>query len=64
MTPEQRHQASEQLRDRVYGNHAPDVREAHPIGLDQLITNKEAIKRPKDLEDLKYLKRAKGDNTS
>jgi hypothetical protein len=28
MTPEQRQEASEQLRDRVYGNHSPDVREA------------------------------------
>jgi hypothetical protein len=28
MTPEQRQQASEQLRDRVYGKHAPDVRKA------------------------------------
>ena len=31
------------------------------IGLDQLIRNKEALDRPKDLEDLKYLKRAKKD---
>ena len=59
MTPEQRQEASEQLRHRVYGNHAPDVREAYLLGLDQLITNKEAIKRPKDLEDLRYLKKAK-----
>ncbi len=29
------------------------------IGLDQLIKNKEAIRRHKDLEDLKYLKAAK-----
>jgi predicted nucleotidyltransferase len=36
----------------------------HFIGLDQLITNKEAIKRPKDLEDLRYLKKAKEDNPS
>ena len=36
----------------------------HFIGLDQLITNKEAIKRPKDLEDLKYLKKAKVKNPS
>ena len=28
MTPEQRQEASEQLRDRVYGKHAPDVRKA------------------------------------
>jgi hypothetical protein len=28
MTPEQRQEASEQLRHRVYGNDAPDVREA------------------------------------
>ncbi|MBE9573723.1 MAG: nucleotidyltransferase [Proteobacteria bacterium] len=34
------------------------------IGLDQLITNKDAIKRPKDLEDLKYLKKAKENNPS
>jgi predicted nucleotidyltransferase len=33
----------------------------HFIGLDQLIRNKEALDRPKDLEDLKYLKRAKKD---
>jgi hypothetical protein len=46
MTPEQRQEASKQLRDRVYGNHAPDVREAHHLGLDKLITNKETIKRP------------------
>ncbi len=31
----------------------------HFIGLDQLIRNKETVKRYKDLEDLKYLKRAK-----
>lgn len=36
----------------------------HFIGLDQLITNKETNKRPKDLEDLKYLKKAKEDNSS
>ena len=29
MTPEQRQEASEQLRDRVYGKDAPDVRKAH-----------------------------------
>ena len=29
------------------------------IGLEQLIKNKESIKRPKDLEDLKYLLKAK-----
>jgi len=29
------------------------------IGLDQLIKNKEAIRRPKDLEDLAYLRTAK-----
>jgi hypothetical protein len=29
MTPEQRQEASEQLRERVYGKHAPDVRKAH-----------------------------------
>lgn len=34
------------------------------IGLDQLIANKEAIGRPKDLEDLKYLKKAKENNPS
>jgi len=28
MTPEERQEASEQLRNRVYGNDAPDVREA------------------------------------
>ena len=28
------------------------------LGLDQLIKNKEALERPKDLEDLKYLKKA------
>ena len=28
MTPEQRQEASEQLRDRAYGKHAPDVRKA------------------------------------
>jgi hypothetical protein len=28
-------------------------------GLDELIRNKEIIKRPKDLEDLKYLGKAK-----
>ena len=28
LTPEQRQEASEQLRARVYGNHAPDVRDA------------------------------------
>ena len=64
MTPEQRQEASEQLRNRVYGNDAPDVREAHFIGLDQLITNKKAIKRPKDPEDLRYLKKAKVNNPS
>ncbi|MBN2124137.1 MAG: nucleotidyltransferase [Deltaproteobacteria bacterium] len=31
----------------------------HFIGLDQLIRNKEAIQRPKDQEDLKYLREAK-----
>jgi len=36
----------------------------HFIGLGQLITNKEAIQRPKDLEDLKYLKKAKENNPS
>jgi hypothetical protein len=59
MTPEQKQEASEQLRHRVYGTHTPDVREAQHLGLDQLIINKEAIKRPKDLEDLRYLKKAK-----
>ena len=34
------------------------------IGLDQLIANKEAIGRPKDLEDLKYLRKTKEDNPS
>ncbi|KPK18309.1 MAG: hypothetical protein AMK69_25000 [Nitrospira bacterium SG8_3] len=29
MTPEQRQEAAEQLRDRVCGKEAPDVREAH-----------------------------------
>ena len=29
------------------------------LGLEQLIKNKEALERPKDLEDLKYLKNAK-----
>jgi hypothetical protein len=29
MTPEQRQEAAAQLRDRVYGKDAPDVREAH-----------------------------------
>jgi len=28
MTPEQRQEASEQLRYRVYGSHTPDIREA------------------------------------
>jgi predicted nucleotidyltransferase len=36
----------------------------HFIGLNQLIANKEAIRRPKDLEDLKYLKKAKENNPS
>ena len=36
----------------------------HFIGLDQLITNKEAIRRPKDLDDLRYLKKAKENNPS
>lgn len=31
----------------------------HYIGLDELIRNKEAIQRPKDQEDLKYLRKAK-----
>jgi hypothetical protein len=31
----------------------------HFIGLDELIRNKEALKRPKDLEDLKYLRKAR-----
>jgi predicted nucleotidyltransferase len=37
----------------------------HFIGLEELIMNKEKIRRPKDLEDLKYLKKAKErqDNT-
>jgi hypothetical protein len=34
------------------------------LGSDQLIANKEAIGRPKDLEDLKYLKKAKENNPS
>jgi hypothetical protein len=59
MTPEQRQEASEQLRDRVYGNHAPDVREAHFLGSNKLITNKETIKRRKYLQNPKYLKKAK-----
>jgi len=29
------------------------------IGREQLIKNKEAIQRPKDLDDLKYLRKAK-----
>jgi len=29
------------------------------IGLDELIKNKEALRRPKDLEDLKYLRKIK-----
>jgi hypothetical protein len=29
MTPEQRQKVAEQLRNRVYGKDAPDVREAH-----------------------------------
>jgi hypothetical protein len=28
MTPEQRQEASKQLRDRIYGKNAPDVRDA------------------------------------
>jgi predicted nucleotidyltransferase len=31
----------------------------HFIGLDELIRNKEALRRHKDLEDLKYLKKAR-----
>jgi len=31
----------------------------HFIGLEQLIMNKEEVRRPKDMEDLKYLKKAK-----
>jgi hypothetical protein len=61
MTPEQRQKAAEQLRNRVYGKDVPDVREAHRTGLAQLIANKETIGRPKALEDLKYLKKAKED---
>ena len=64
MTPAQRQEAARQFRGRVYGKDAPDVREAHRIGLDQLIANKEAIGRPKDLEDLKYLRKTKEDNPS
>ncbi|MEW6606213.1 MAG: DUF6036 family nucleotidyltransferase [bacterium] len=30
------------------------------IGLDELIKNKKAVNRPKDMEDLKYLERRKG----
>ena len=64
MTSAQRQEAARQLRDRVYGKDAPDVREAHRIGLDQMKANKETIGRPKDLEDLKYLKKVKEDYPS
>jgi Nucleotidyltransferase of unknown function (DUF6036) len=33
------------------------------IGLNELVKNKEAMNRPKDLEDLKYLWKAKGQRT-
>jgi hypothetical protein len=37
MTPSQRQEAAEQLRNRVYCKDAPDVREAHRIGLDPML---------------------------
>jgi hypothetical protein len=45
MTPEHRQKVAEQLRNRVYGKIAPDVRKAHLMGLDQL---KSAVKNRKN----------------
>jgi len=58
MTPDERQAAALELRKRVYGRNAPDVRECnhHFIGHEQLIKNKEAIRRNRDLDDLKYLR--------
>jgi len=42
---------------------APDKRfSIHYIGMDALIINKQAVGRPRDLEDLKYLQAQKGNN--
>jgi hypothetical protein len=34
-----------------------DIQEVHYIGIKQLIKNKSSLDRPKDLDDLKYLKK-------
>lgn len=36
------------------------VVQAHFIGINQLIANKESVGRPKDLDDLRFLRRARG----
>jgi hypothetical protein len=56
LTPEQRQRAAKELKQRVFGKHAPDVRALHAgIGLKQLIKNKAAVKRHRDCEDLEFL---------
>ncbi|MCX6557470.1 MAG: hypothetical protein NTW95_08605 [Candidatus Aminicenantes bacterium] len=30
LTPEQRQQAAKELKERVFGKHAPDIRSSHP----------------------------------
>ena len=59
LSPEERQRIARKLRDRYYGANRPDIRGATaPIGLSALIKNKQACGRPKDLEDLKYLREA------
>ena len=37
---------------------SPDIRDFIRVGLDDLVRNKEAASRPKDLDDLPFLKEA------
>ncbi len=62
LSPEERQRIAKELRERVYGKEIPPIRKqkiaTHYIGLSALIKNKEACGRPRDLEDLKYLREA------
>ena len=63
MRSEERQEAAKELRERVYGKKTIDVKESmrqkwnRPI-FQKIYQDKEALERPKDLEDLTYLKKA------
>jgi hypothetical protein len=79
MTPDERLDAARELKRRVYGTDAPDVREAERlverigdtrppvevciIGLQQLVKNKQAAGRAKDQDDLEFLTRRQREQT-